>query len=80
MKNITITLDEETAAWARVYAARQNTSLSRMVGEMLQQRRGEMHAYDDAMRRFLSQAPVNLSRGGSRYPARSELHDRDRLR
>jgi hypothetical protein len=35
MKNITITLDEETAAWARVYAAQRNMSLSRYVGEVL---------------------------------------------
>jgi len=34
MKNVTITLDEETAAWARVHAAKQNMSVSRMIGEM----------------------------------------------
>ena len=80
MKNVTITLDEETAAWARIYAARHNTSVSRMVGELLRQRRGEMHAYDEAMRRFLSKTPVKLSRTGGRYPPRSDLHDRTRLR
>ncbi len=80
MKNVTITLDEETAAWARVYAARHNLSVSRLVGEMLQQRMGEIHAYDEAMRRFLGKAPVRLGRAGKRYPVRSELHDRARLR
>ena len=33
MKNVTITLDEEVARWARVMAAEQNTSVSRLVGE-----------------------------------------------
>ena len=36
MKNITITLDEETAAWVRIQAAEQNKSVSRFVGEHLQ--------------------------------------------
>jgi len=80
MKNVTITLDEKTAAWARVYAARHNTSVSRMVGEMLQQRMGEFHEYDQAMRRFLAKAPVKLKRMAKRYATRDELHDRARLR
>ncbi|HEX8009380.1 MAG TPA: DUF6364 family protein [Casimicrobiaceae bacterium] len=80
MKNVTITLDEKTAAWARVYAAKHNTSVSRLVGEMLQRRMGELHEYDQAMRRFLTRAPVRLNRGGKRYPRRDELHDRARLR
>ena len=80
MKNVTITLDEKTAAWARVYAARHNTSVSRMVDEMLQQRMGEFHEYDQAMRRFLTKAPVKLKRMAKRYATRDELHDRARLR
>jgi plasmid stability protein len=80
MKNVTITLDEKTAAWARVYAARHNTSVSRLVGEMLQQRMTELHEYDQAMRRFLAKAPVKLNRMGKRYPGRDELHERARLR
>ncbi|HEV8256789.1 MAG TPA: DUF6364 family protein [Casimicrobiaceae bacterium] len=80
MKNFTITLDEETAAWVRVYAANHNTSVSRIVGAMLQQRIEELHEYDQAMRRFLAKAPVRLSRTDRRYPKRDKLHDRARLR
>jgi uncharacterized protein DUF6364 len=80
MKNVTITLDEKTAAWARVYAARRNTSVSRLVGEMLQQRMRESHKYEEAMRRFLGKAPVRLNRSGKRYPRREELHARTRIR
>ena len=80
MKNVTITLDEETAAWARVYAARHNVSVSRFVGELLQQRMRESREYDEAMRRFLVLKPVKLNRSGRPYPKRGELYDRPRLR
>lgn len=80
MKNITITLDEKTAAWVRIHAARHNMSVSRIVGEMLQARMGESREYEQAMRRFLSQGPVRLKGPGQRYASREELHDRHRLR
>ena len=80
MKNVTITLDEKTAAWARVYAARHNTSVSRIVGEMLQRRMSELREYDEAMRRVLAKAPIRLKRAGKRYATRDGLHDRARLR
>ena len=80
MKNVTITLDERTAAWVRVYAAKHNTSVSRLVGEMLQQRMKESRDYDEAMRRFLAKKPVRLKRPGTQYATRDELHDRSRLR
>jgi hypothetical protein len=80
MKNVTITLDEETAAWARVEAARQNLSVSRMVGEMLQDRMRRHVGYDQAMRRFLARKPVPLSREGEPYPARAALHARKAVR
>jgi hypothetical protein len=47
---------------------------------MLQQRMGELHEYDQAMRRFLAKAPVKLNRAGKRYPGRDDLHERTRLR
>ena len=80
MKNVTITLDEKTANWARVYAAERNISVSRLVGEMLAQRMEELGEYDRAMRTFLGKRPVKLRDSKKRYPAREELHDRARLR
>ena len=80
MKNVTITLDGKTAAWVRVYAARHNMSVSRLVGEMLQERMGENREYEQAMRRFLSKPPVRLKKAGQRYASRDELHERKRLR
>ena len=80
MKNVTITLDERTAAWVRVYAANNDMSVSRIVGEMLRERMREEHDYDSAMRRYLGKAPVKLKRKGHRYPERADTHDRTSLR
>ncbi len=80
MKNVTITLDEETAAWVRVYAAEHDMSVSRMVGEMLQQKMRESAQYEEAMRRFLAKRPTTLKAADDRYATREELHDRAGLR
>jgi hypothetical protein len=80
MKNVTITLDEQTAAWARLYAAKHNTSVSRIVGELLRARMQELRDYDAAMRRFLAKKPKRLDRAGASYATRAELHDRHGLR
>lgn len=80
MKNITITLDEETAAWARIHAAERNMSLSRYVGEVLRERMRHSREYDEAMKRFLAQKPVKLKRPGDRYLSREEANDRPGLR
>jgi len=80
MKNITITLDETTAAWARVHAAKHNKSVSRLVGEMLQQHMRESREYDAAMRYWLAKKPYKFVKPGGRYPTREELHDRAGLR
>lgn len=80
MKNLTIALDERTAAWVRVQAARQNISVSRYLGEILHRQMAEVRAYDEAMRRFLSEPPLKFGWADGRRPARGELHDRDALR
>lgn len=80
MKNVTITLDEKTAAWVRIHAAERGKSVSRFVGEMLQERMREVRAYDRAMRRFLASKPVKFQWVAGRRPRREELHDRAGLR
>lgn len=80
MKNITVTLDEKTAAWARVYAAKRNMSLSRFLAETLDARMRESREYDRAMRRYLARKPAAISRPTDRYPTRDEIHDRRGLR
>lgn len=76
MKNVTITLDEEVARWARIRAAERNTSVSRLVGEMLKEKMQEEEAYLLAMEQYLAEKPQPLKKAGERYPRREELHER----
>ena len=80
MKNVTITLEEEVARWARVQAAERNTSVSRLVGELLREHMKDEQAYASAMKRYLARKPKRLQEGAKSYPTRAELHDRNRLR
>jgi hypothetical protein len=79
MRNVTITLDEETARWARVEATHRDMSVSRLIGQLLREHMRAQTLYEDAMRRYLARAPTVLKDTGP-YPAREELHDRAGLR
>jgi predicted transcriptional regulator len=76
---VTITLDEETARWARAEAAHRDISVSLFIRELLDECMRAQATYDDAMRRYLARAPTALKAAG-RCPSREELHDRDGLR
>ena len=80
MKNVTITLDEEVARWARIMAAEQNTSVSRLVGELLREKMVEEQNYQIAMQQYLSQPPKMLKSPGEKFPAREALYERKGLR
>jgi hypothetical protein len=78
LRNVTVTLDEQVARWARVEAARQDTSVSRLLGAILKERMLQDEAYEKSMRRALARKPFLKSNG--RYLSRDEAHDRARLR
>ena len=78
LRNVTVTLEEEVAQWARIEAARQDTSVSRLLGELLKDRMSAQRGYEQAMRRALRRKPFLRSKG--RYLTREEVHDRARLR
>lgn len=78
LRNMTITVEEEVARWARVKAAREESSVSRLVGEMLKRQMHEDEGYAAAQRRALARKPFLRSDG--RYLTREEVHDRTRLR
>jgi hypothetical protein len=80
MKNVTITLDEKAAAWARQHAALNNMSLSRFVGELLEKTMRDSREYERAMREYLARSPVRLKAARTRYPSRGTLYDRGRIR
>lgn len=79
-RNVTITLDESVARWARVRAAERDTSVSSFVGELLRERMVEEETYEAAMSEYLSAEPRSLKPAGAVYPTREELHERRRLR
>ncbi|MBZ5572883.1 MAG: CopG family transcriptional regulator [Acidobacteriia bacterium] len=78
MRNVTITLEETVARWARVEAARKDISVSRLLAGILKERMREKDEYDGAMRRALARKPFLKTDG--HYLSREEVHDRDRLR
>lgn len=53
MKNVTVTMEDSVAVWARMEAARRNTSVSRLIGELLAEKMRHDDAYERAMREAL---------------------------
>ena len=78
LRNVTVTLDEAVARWARIEAARKETSVSRLLGEILKERMLAEDGYKSAMRRALTRKPFLKTDG--HYLSREEAHDRSRLR
>ena len=75
MKNVTVSMEENVADWARVEAARRNTSVSRLVGEMLAEKMRHDDAYERAMNEWLSR-DRGWKSDGMPYPSREETNDR----
>ncbi len=74
---MTISLPEDVARWARVEAAKRDTSVSELVGQMLKDRMKEDDSYEAAMREhFAIVKPMNRRKPGEPLPTRDELYDR----
>jgi hypothetical protein len=78
LRNVTITLEENVARWARVEAARQDTSVSQLLAGVLKERMREADDYDRAMRQALARKPFLKTDG--KYLSREEVHERARFR
>ncbi len=78
LRNVTVTLEESVARWARIEAARQDTSVSRLLAGILKERMKEKDNYEAAMRRALARKPFLKTDGN--YLSREEVHDRTRFR
>jgi hypothetical protein len=72
LRNVTITLEKSIASWARIEAARKDTSVSRLLAGILKERMREEDAYPAAMRRALARKPFLKTEG--RYMSREEVH------
>jgi len=80
MRNVTVTLDEDVARWARIRAAEQDVSVSRMLGELLREQMAREVRYAVEMQAYLVREPRPLSTPGVPYPTRDALHDRASFR
>lgn len=69
MKNVTVTMEDAVAEWARLEAARRNTSVSRLVGEMLADKMRNDDAYERALNEWLGRERSWVSDGAA-YPRR----------
>jgi hypothetical protein len=78
LRNVTVTLEEPVARWARIEAARKETSVSRLLGSILKERMLDNRRYQSAMRRALTRKAFLKTEG--QYLSREEAHDRTGLR
>ncbi len=80
MRNVTVTLDEDVARWARIQAAELDVSVSRMLGDLLREQMRRRLTYKTEMQQYLVREPRPINSSGAAYPSREELHDRADLR
>lgn len=73
MKNVTITVDDTALEWVRIEAAKRNTSVSKLVGEMIVDKMQFDDAYARAQREWVADTSA-FNSGGQAYPAREVPH------
>lgn len=76
MKNVTITIEEDVARWARVWAAEHDTSVSRILGETLKEKMDKEASYARAQKSYFSRQAKPLKGSKQTYPERNEVYER----
>ena len=76
MKNVTISLPDEVAHAAKVFAAEQNTSVSKFVGGLLRERLEAEGGYQAALKRWRRRKPMVIHEAKTPYPSRSSVYER----
>jgi len=74
-RNVTIKISDEAALWARRKAAEENTSVSRLIGEMLERQMRSTDAYWQAFEHWKSSRPL-AGAGAAQRMSREEVHER----
>jgi len=74
--NITLKLDADLLKQARVLAAEQGSSISRMLADKLEDLVRERAGYDRARKRALARLRAGMDLGWTRPGSRDELHER----
>jgi len=75
LKNVTITLTEEALRWARHKAADENTSVSRLVRQMLEEKMRETDEYWKAYERWKKVKTIKGVTSSDRL-TREQIHER----
>ena len=75
-RNLTVRLDRETIRSARILAAQQGTSISRLVARTIAQLVEQEQAYTGARERALAILDRGLRLGGRIRATREQLHER----
>ena len=75
LRNVTITVSEEVARWARKKAAEENTSVSRLVGRMLENQMRASDEYWKAYKRWKKIGHLPVIDAAGRL-SREEAHER----
>ena len=76
MANITLKVDDDLLREAKVLAAKQGTSVSRLVAEQLEKLVQRDARYDAARRRALKRLATGYDLGWQAPRSRDELHER----
>ena len=75
-RNVTLKLDAELLKRARVLAAEEGSSISRMLAEKVEEVVREREGYDRARKRALARLRAGMDLGWTRPASRDELHER----
>ena len=75
LKNVTITVSEDAARWARKKAAEEGTSVSRLVGAMLENQMRLTDEYWNAYEKWKQLDPIPGLDAANRL-SRDEAHER----
>lgn len=80
MKNITISMPDDLARKVRVLAAKADTSVSKFLCQLAEEKTREGDEYEAAMKRYMARGSRPLRESGQPLPKREEIYDRDVLR
>ena len=78
LKNVTITVEEDALRWARKQAAEENTSVSKLVGRMLEDKMRQTDEYWAAYEKWKRIKPILIPGLAANRLTREEANERPR--
>lgn len=80
MRNVTVSLEDDLVRRAKVEAAKRDTSLSKYIAALLDEKLRDEDEYENARRQFASRPLRPLREPLKPLPKRDDLYDRPRIR